>query len=76
MPDFDRHRYVVRLRPLGGAEGGGWLAEVPELVGCISDGDAPEDAITNLEDAVQSWIATAEEFGDPIPEPTPTEQKR
>ena len=40
-----------------------------DLPGCISDGATPEDAIKNVEDALQSWIATAEEFGDPIPEP-------
>ena len=62
-------RYAVQLRPLGEDEGGGWLAEVSDLPGCISDGATPEDAIKNVEDALQSWIATAEEFGDPIPEP-------
>ena len=69
MPDYDKHRYSVRLGPLDEEEGGGWLAEVPDLPGCISDGDTPEEAVKNVEDALRSWIATANEFGDPIPEP-------
>lgn len=69
MPDYDKHRYSVRLGPLDEEEGGGWLAEVPDLPGCISDGDTPEEAVKNVEDALRSWIVTANEFGDPIPEP-------
>ncbi len=65
----ERNRYAVQLQPLGEDEGGGWLAEVPDLPGCISDGDTPEEAVRNVEDALHSWVATAEEFGDPVPEP-------
>ena len=46
-----------------------YLAEVPELPGCIAHGDSYESALANAKDAIQLWIDTAKEFGDPIPEP-------
>ncbi|ADG07593.1 type II toxin-antitoxin system HicB family antitoxin [Kyrpidia tusciae] len=56
-------RYAVRLCPLEDEEGGGWLAEVPLLPGCMADGEIPEDAVANLEDAKRAWIKTALELG-------------
>ena len=46
-----------------------FVAEVPELPGCMAHGDSPEDALRNAKEAIQLWIDTAKEFGDPIPEP-------
>ena len=46
-----------------------YLAEVPELPGCVAHGDTYESALANAKDAIQLWIDTAIEFGDPIPEP-------
>ena len=46
-----------------------FIAEVPELSGCMAHGDSPELALTNATQAMQLWIDTAKEFGDPIPEP-------
>lgn len=46
-----------------------FIAEVPELPGCVAHGDSPDAALRNAQDAIQLWIATAEEFGDPVPEP-------
>lgn len=46
-----------------------FIAEVPELPGCMAHGDTPEDALKNAKEAIQLWIDTAKEFGDPIPEP-------
>ena len=46
-----------------------FIAEVPELSGCIAHGDTPEMALKSAHEAIQLWIDTAEEFGDPIPEP-------
>jgi len=65
--------YEIKLRPLTEDEGGGWFAEVPLLPGCISDGESPEEALTNLNDAKKGWIETALELGRPIPEPTTEE---
>ncbi len=46
-----------------------FVAEVPELAGCTAHGDTQEDALKNINQAMELWIDTAKEFGDPIPEP-------
>jgi len=46
-----------------------FVAEVPELPGCMAHGNTPESALTRAHQAIQLWIDTAREFGDPIPEP-------
>ncbi|RMG28204.1 MAG: type II toxin-antitoxin system HicB family antitoxin [Methanobacteriota archaeon] len=46
-----------------------YIAEVPELPGCMAHGKTQELALKNVQDAIQLWIDTAREFGDPIPEP-------
>jgi len=46
-----------------------FVAEVPELPGCMAHGDSHEASLVNVKDAIQLWIDTAHEFGDPIPEP-------
>ena len=46
-----------------------YVAEVPELPGCMAHGATQEDAVRNVNDAVDLWIDTAKEFGDPIPSP-------
>lgn len=46
-----------------------FIAEVPELPGCITHGVSPEEALSNAKEAIQLWLDTAREFGDPIPEP-------
>jgi antitoxin HicB len=63
------YRYRIALRPLDAGEGGGWLAEVPELPGCMSDGETPQEAIDNVMDAIACWIEAAEEDGRPVPAP-------
>ena len=51
-------------------EDGGWVAEVPSLPGCVSDGDTKEDALRNVLDAIESWISVAEENGTGVPPET------
>ncbi len=46
-----------------------YLAEVPELPGCMADGPTYKKALANVEMIIQEWIETAEEQGRPIPEP-------
>lgn len=46
-----------------------YIAEVPELPGCMAHGDTQESALKNINQAIELWIETAKEFGDPIPEP-------
>lgn len=50
---------------------GGFAAGVLELPGCISQGDTAEEALEMIQDAMKSWIMTALEDGDPVPEPVP-----
>lgn len=46
-----------------------FIGEVPELAGCMAHGDTQEAALKNANQAIELWIKTAREFGDPIPEP-------
>lgn len=46
-----------------------YVAEAPELSGCMAHGVSYEEALTNIQEAMNLWIDTAREFGDPIPEP-------
>jgi predicted RNase H-like HicB family nuclease len=61
--------YEIRIRPLSGAEGGGFAAEVPELPGCMSDGESPQEALDNAYDAIGCWMEAAKEMGRAVPEP-------
>jgi predicted RNase H-like HicB family nuclease len=45
-----------------------FIAEVPELRGCIADGETYQSALTNVETIISEWIETAKELGRPIPE--------
>ncbi len=46
-----------------------FLAEVPELPGCMADGKTYKEALANVEKIMKEWIETAKEAGRPIPEP-------
>ncbi len=46
-----------------------FIADVPELPGCMAHGDTYESALANAKEAIQLWIEIATEFGDPIPKP-------
>lgn len=46
-----------------------FIAEVPELPGCMAHGASQEEALMNAKEAIQLWLDTAKEFGDPIPDP-------
>jgi|TARA_B110000263_G_scaffold247786_1_gene261348 predicted RNase H-like HicB family nuclease len=47
-----------------------FIVEVPELPGCVAHGSSYESAVASINSAIELWIETAKEFGDPIPEPT------
>lgn len=61
--------YPFEIRPLTEDEGNGWLITFPDLPGCMSDGETPEEAIKNGEDAKQCWIQACTEAGRKIPQP-------
>jgi predicted RNase H-like HicB family nuclease len=46
-----------------------FLVEVPELPGCMSDGETYEEAVNNAQQVIHEWIETARELGCDIPEP-------
>ncbi len=46
-----------------------YLAEVPELPGCLTHGETITEAARNAEEAIAGWIETAMELGRPVPEP-------
>ena len=50
-------------------EDSAYIAEVPELAGCMADGTTAREALHNVEQIAQEWIETALELGRPIPEP-------
>ena len=46
-----------------------YIADVPELQGCMAHGDTYESALENIKTAMELWFETAKEFNDPIPIP-------
>ncbi|OQW40882.1 MAG: hypothetical protein A4S08_03240 [Proteobacteria bacterium SG_bin4] len=46
-----------------------FIVEVPELPGCMADGESYEQAVANIKTVIEQWIETARELGKPIPEP-------
>lgn len=61
--------YAVAIRPLSVEDSGGYLAIVPDLPGCKSDGETPLEALANAYDAVVSWLEAAVELGRATPAP-------
>ena len=46
-----------------------FLVEIPELPGCMADGETYQEAVQNAEVVIQEWIATSQSLGRSIPEP-------
>ena len=46
-----------------------FVVEVPELPGCMADGQTYAEAVKNAEEIIDEWIETARKLGRPIPEP-------
>ena len=61
------HKYEIII--YWSNEDAAYVAEVPELPGCMAHGDTQEAALEQIGQAVELWLETAREFGDPIPEP-------
>lgn len=59
--------YAVVVTRMPDEDGGGYLARVPDLYGCMSDGDTPEEAVSNAKLAILDWIEVAREAGREIP---------
>lgn len=52
-------------------EEGGFTVEVPDLPGCISEGDTLEEAESNIQEAIGLYLETLQERGIPLPEREP-----
>ena len=65
----DIRDYQVLIEHLADEDGGGYLATVPELPGCMSDGETRQEALANVEDAIAVWVQTAQKMGRQVPEP-------
>ena len=50
-------------------EDASFIAEVPELPGCMADGTTHQEALANVEVVIQDWIQTAKELGREISKP-------
>ncbi len=50
-------------------EDSSFVVEVPELPGCVADGETYIEALQNAQTVMQEWIETAQELGRPIPQP-------
>lgn len=46
-----------------------WLVDIPELAGCMADGETPSEALENVEIIISEWIETAKMIVRPIPVP-------
>ena len=50
-------------------EDASFVAEVPELPGCMADGTTYQETVANAERVIEEWVQTAKELGRPIPKP-------
>jgi predicted RNase H-like HicB family nuclease len=67
-PEVVMHKYGTHI--FWSEEDQTYIAEVPDLPGCLAHGKTDIEALQNSRQAVELWVATAKEFGDPIPTPS------
>jgi predicted RNase H-like HicB family nuclease len=61
------YRYEIIL--YWSSEDAAFIAEVPELPGCMAHGESQDEALRHVQDAMAAWIEVAQEIGRSIPEP-------
>ena len=61
---MDRYEVIIYWSAADNA----FIAEVPELKGCVAHGPTRKAALTSAEGAIAAWLANAKEFGDPVPQ--------
>lgn len=61
--------YSVRLNQLSEVDGGGWIASIPELRGCLADGQTPDEAYEELKTVLEFWLQVAKEEEKVVPQP-------
>ena len=61
--------YPMVVLPLSGENGGGYAAYATDLPGCMADGETPAQALEELQQAIDEWIAEAIRLGREVPPP-------
>jgi predicted RNase H-like HicB family nuclease len=64
---MDKYKYEIII--YWSNEDNSFIAEVPELCGCMADGKSYAEALSNVEIIIKEWIETARELGRDIPKP-------
>jgi antitoxin HicB len=64
------NEYAIIVEPLPVEDGGGFVGTVPDLPGCMSEGEIPQKALANVQDAIAVWIEAARDMGHKVLEPT------
>ena len=59
------HEYTVVLEPC--EDEPGFVASVPALPGCVTQGDTLDETLTNVRDAISLWIRDSLAHGEPVP---------
>ena len=67
MPHPD---YPVLIEPLSSEDGGGYLATVPDLPGCVAVGDTEAETLTLIREAIEFHLDGLRQDGDPVPLPS------
>lgn len=67
---METREYSIIVERLSEEDGGGFLATVPDLPGCMSDGATQAEAVENVQDAILEWQQQALAMGRPIPIPS------
>ena len=62
-------KYAVRIFPLKPEDGGGYGVDAPDLPGCFTDGDTPEEALVNIKETIKDWLEIAKLDKRTIPKP-------
>ncbi len=70
MSPINATAYPLIVEPLSEEDGGGFVARAPDLPGCMSDGETPEEAVVNARDAILQWIEAAQDLGHAVPPPS------
>jgi antitoxin HicB len=63
-------QYAVIIQPLSNENGGEILATVPDLPGCMSNGQTPEEALRHVHNAIEAWIKAAHDMRSAVPQPS------
>ena len=61
--------YSIKITKLSPEMGGCYIAEVEELPGCIADGETKQEAVCNIDEAIDLWIEVQKEMGRSVPAP-------